>query len=131
MTETTVWNSIADITSSEGEVRELLDLSWSEQALVMPMAKSLHVQWGLSRIDRGFIYGSSRTDETHPGLVPFEALGELEISRDLEDAVTTLRTVKSLGVSLKSQSWILGFGLVMTVIGVFIGIGATYLFSSL
>ena len=50
------------------------------------LARLEHRRWMADRIDRGWRFGETRDarNRRHPSLVPWEALGETERSKDLE-----------------------------------------------
>lgn len=116
-----MWKSHSDLARSEGNVPPLPSLNSQEAKNVRPLAKRLHVQWGWSRLGRGFVYGPKRSETEHPGLVPFDELGELEETRDVEDAEMTLRTVKSLGISLLPFRVLMAFSIAAVVVSFAVG----------
>ena len=74
---------------------ELLELS--EQ-----LAKNVHEVWAQSRINEGWTYGPERSDEhkTHPCLMPYEDLPELEKDYDRNTSQQTLRLILKLGFEI-------------------------------
>lgn len=67
--------------------------------LVELLAKNVHEVWAKSRFEQGWVYGSKRSDElkTHPCLVPYEELPEVEKQYDRDTALGTLKLIKKLG----------------------------------
>ena len=70
--------------------------------LVEKMAKNVHEVWAQSRIDQGWVYGEERSDslKTHPCLVPYEELPEIEKAYDRDTAVGTLKLICKLGFKI-------------------------------
>ena len=52
-------------------------------ALIEQMSKNVHEVWAESRIEQGWSYGEERSDalKTHPCLIPYEELPEVEYRR--------------------------------------------------
>ena len=72
------------------------------ESLVEPMAKNVHEVWARGRIEQGWTYGVERNDEkkTHPCLIPYEELPEIEKEYDRHTAISTLKLVIKLGFSI-------------------------------
>lgn len=70
--------------------------------LVEKMAKNVHEVWAQSRIDQGWVYGEERSDslKTHPCLVPYEELPEIEKAYDRDTAQETLKLICKLGFKI-------------------------------
>ena len=70
--------------------------------LVERMAKNVHEVWAQSRIDQGWVYGQERSDahKTHPCLVPYEDLPEIEKAYDRDTALGTLKLICKLGFKI-------------------------------
>lgn len=70
--------------------------------LVEQMSKNVHEVWAASRISQGWTYGEQRNDElkTHPCLVPYEELPEVEKAYDRDTALGTLRLIMKLGFKI-------------------------------
>ena len=70
--------------------------------LVEKMAKNVHEVWAQSRIDQGWVYGEERSDslKTHPCLVPYEELPEIEKAYDRDTALETLKLICKLGFKI-------------------------------
>ena len=70
--------------------------------LVEKMAKNVHEVWAQSRIDQGWVYGEERSDslKTHPCLVPYEELPEIEKAYDRDTALGTLKLICKLGFKI-------------------------------
>lgn len=77
---------------------ELLELT--EQ-----MARNVHQVWAESRISQGWHYGSQRNDveKTHPCLVPYDELPEVEKEYDRNTATGTLKLIISLGFEINKK----------------------------
>lgn len=69
------------------------------EPLTEMLAKNVHEVWAKSRIDQGWTYGVQRDDvqKTHPCLVPYEQLPEVEKDYDRHTALETLKFVMKLG----------------------------------
>ena len=70
--------------------------------LAEKMAKNVHEVWAQSRIDQGWVYGEERSDslKTHPCLVPYEELPEIEKAYDRDTALGTLKLICKLGFKI-------------------------------
>lgn len=66
------------------------------------LAKNVHEVWAQSRISQGWHYGVKRDDtaKTHPCLIPFEDLPEVEKDYDRDTALETLRLIVKLGYKI-------------------------------
>ncbi len=67
------------------------------------IAKNVHENWSLGRIEAGWVYGDERNDElrTTPCLVPYEELSEEEKNFDRRTAMETLKTIIALGYKIE------------------------------
>ena len=72
------------------------------EQLVEQMSKNVHEVWAESRINQGWTYGEKRNDElkTHPCLIPYEELPEVEKDYDRNTAVGTLKLILKLGFKI-------------------------------
>lgn len=70
--------------------------------LIERMAKNVHEVWAQSRIEQGWTYGEERSDvlKTHPCLIPYEELSEVEKAYDRDTALGTLKLICKLGFSI-------------------------------
>lgn len=70
--------------------------------LVEQIAKNVHEVWAQSRINQGWIYGKERNDflKTHPCLIPYENLPEVEKDYDRDTALCTLKLISKLGFKI-------------------------------
>lgn len=70
--------------------------------LVEDVARNVHEVWAQSRKAQGWKYGPNRSDElkTHPCLVPYDELPEIEKQYDRDTAVGTLKLIMKLGFSI-------------------------------
>ena len=73
--------------------------------LIEQMAKNVHEVWAQSRIKQGWTYGEERCDalKTHPCLVPYEELPEVEKAYDRDTALGTLRLITKLGFKITKE----------------------------
>ena len=80
------------------------DIKLSEELneLIEKMAKNVHEVWAQSRIEQGWTYGEERNDtiKTHPCLVPYEELPEIEKAYDRDTALGTLKLICKLGFKI-------------------------------
>lgn len=79
-----------------------IDLPSEMQQLVEQVAKNVHEVWAQSRLSQGWTWGPKRSDEfkTHPCLVPYEELSEVEKQYDRDTAVGTLKLIMQLGFKI-------------------------------
>jgi RyR domain. len=72
------------------------------EQLVEQMSKNVHEVWAESRISQGWTYGEQRNDElkTHPCLVPYEDLPEVEKDYDRNTSIGTLKLILKLGFKI-------------------------------
>ena len=78
--------------------------------LVEVMAKNVHEVWSQSRLSEGWTYGARRDDEkkTHPCLVPYEELPEIEKDYDRNTAIGTLKLIQALGFDIVAIAFFTG-----------------------
>lgn len=71
--------------------------------LIEKMAKNVHEVWAESRLAQGWTYGNKRDDEkkTHPCLVPYEELPEVEKEYDRNTSIGTLKLIMKLGFKIE------------------------------
>ena len=83
------------------------DIQLPEQLneLVEQMAKNVHEVWAESRIEQGWSYGEERNDalKTHPCLIPYEELPEVEKAYDRDTALGTLKLIRKLGFKIEKE----------------------------
>jgi ryanodine receptor 2 len=74
-------------------------------ALIEQMAKNVHEVWAESRIEQGWSYGEERSDalKTHPCLIPYEELPEVEKAYDRDTALGTLKLIRKLGFKIEKE----------------------------
>lgn len=72
------------------------------EQLVEQMSKNVHEIWAESRISQGWTYDEQRNDKhkTHPCLVPYEDLPEVEKDYDRNTAVGTIKLILKLGFKI-------------------------------
>ena len=70
--------------------------------LIEKMAENVHEVWAQSRIEQGWSYGEERNDtlKTHPCLVPYGELPEVEKAYDRDTALGTLKLISKLGFKI-------------------------------
>lgn len=70
--------------------------------LLEAMARNVHEVWAKNRIDEGWVFGLGRNDElkTHPCLIPYEELPEIEKDYDRDTAMETLKLIISMGFKI-------------------------------
>ncbi|MBR4848435.1 MAG: Ryanodine receptor Ryr [Bacteroidaceae bacterium] len=73
--------------------------------LVEKIAKNVHDVWAQNRLDEGWVYGEQRNDtlKTHPCLIPYEELPEMEKEYDRDTAFGTLRLISKLGFKITKE----------------------------
>lgn len=73
--------------------------------LTEKMARNVHEVWAASRIAQGWTYGEKRDDvkKTHPCLVPYEELPEVEKDYDRNTAIETLKLIVKSGYDIKKK----------------------------
>lgn len=78
-------------------------LPQSLEALMEQIAENVHENWAKSRMDQGWILGPERSDEkkTHPCLIPYDELPEVEKDYDRQTATQTLKLILALGYSIE------------------------------
>ena len=74
--------------------------------LAEEMAKNVHEVWYAGRIADGWIYGEVRNDlrKTHPCLVPYDELPELEKEYDRNTSIETLKFIVNAGYQIEKNS---------------------------
>lgn len=70
--------------------------------LAEQLAKNVHEVWSAGRMADGWTYGEVRDDvrKTHPCLVPYEQLPELEKEYDRKTATETLKFIVAQGFDI-------------------------------
>ena len=76
-----------------------IELPTSLDDLIEQIAENVHDVWAKSRMDEGWTYGPERSDEkkTHPCLVPYNQLPEIEKDYDRNTAINSIKLVIKLG----------------------------------
>jgi len=66
------------------------------------LARNIHNHWASARLAEGWTLGPNRNDhlKTHPGLVPYEALSEIEKNYDRRTATEALKAILKLGYKI-------------------------------
>ena len=66
------------------------------------IAKNVHEVWAQNRLNEGWTYGEQRDDvkKTHPCLVPYEELSEIEKDYDRATSRETLKSILAMGWKL-------------------------------
>ena len=80
------------------------DISLPEDlnVLIEQMAKNVHEVWAKNRLEQGWTYGEERNDvlKTHPCLIPYEELPQVEKDYDRDTALGTLKLINKLGFKI-------------------------------
>ena len=73
--------------------------------LVEKIAENVHEVWAQNRLDEGWVYGEERNDalKTHPCLVPYDELPEIEKEYDRDTAMGTLRLISKFGFKITKE----------------------------
>lgn len=76
-----------------------IELPTTLEELIEQIAENVHDVWAKSRIDEGWTFGNERNDEkkTHPCLVPYNQLPEIEKDYDRNTAINSIKLVIKLG----------------------------------
>lgn len=99
--------NIANISMKKNYIPQPMDtndvqLPEELNVLIEQMAKNVHEVWAQSRMEQGWTYGEERSDalKTHPCLIPYEELPEVEKAYDRDTAVGTLKLIMKLGFNI-------------------------------
>ncbi len=70
--------------------------------LVEEMSRNVHEVWSKNRMDQGWTWGPQRDDKlkTHPDLVPYDELTEVEKDYDRDTSMETLKLILKLGFKI-------------------------------
>ena len=73
--------------------------------LVEMIAKNVHEVWAQNRMNEGWVYSNERSDtlRTHPCLIPYDELPEIEKEYDRDTAMETLRLICKLGFKITKE----------------------------
>ena len=73
--------------------------------LVEQLARNVHENWALGRLNDGWTFGPVRNDELkqHPCLVEYDELPESEKEYDRHTAVETLKLIMKLGWTIEKK----------------------------
>jgi len=86
---------------------DITDIQLPEElnGLIEQMAKNVHEVWAQSRISQGWTYGEERSDalKTHPCLIPYEELPEVEKAYDRDTTLGTLKFICKLGFKISKE----------------------------
>lgn len=79
-----------------------VELPDSLNELLEKIAENVHEVWSSERINDGWVYGPERNDrmKTHPCLIPYDELDEIEKDYDRNTAVNTLKLIIKLGYNI-------------------------------
>lgn len=80
-------------------------LSDDVKILVERLAENVHDSWAKKRLDEGWVRGEERNDElrTHPSLIPYEELSEIEKEYDRTTAKETIKFLLKMGYRLEKE----------------------------
>lgn len=86
-----------------------IELSEDLQQLTEALARNVHDNWALGRLNEGWTYGPELNDtlKQHPCLVDYDELPDSEKAYDRNTAMETLKTILKLGWGIsqhKNQS---------------------------
>lgn len=72
------------------------------EPIIETLAENVHELWAKSRIDQEWRYGEVRDDnqKTHPCLIPYEDLPEMEKDYDRTTSVGTIKLLLKLGFTI-------------------------------
>ena len=81
-------------------------LSDEIEQLVERLSQNIHDNWAQRRILEGWTYGPARDDisKTHPDLVPYAALPEVEKEYDRTTVRETMKGILALGFEIRATS---------------------------
>lgn len=73
------------------------------EQLAEQLAENVHNVWAETRIQQGWTYGTKRNDEkkTHPCLVPYDELTDMEKKYDRNTSISTLKLILKLGFTIE------------------------------
>lgn len=76
------------------------------QQLIEQLARNVHDNWAIGRLNEGWTYGPERNDDLkqNPCLVDYDELPESEKEYDRNTAKETLKFILKLGWSIEKQS---------------------------
>lgn len=82
-----------------------VELSDELNQLVEQLARNVHDNWAIGRINQGWTYGPERNDELkqHPCLVDYSDLLESEKEYDRNTAMETLKLILKLGWKIEKE----------------------------
>ena len=71
--------------------------------LVEQLARNVHENWALGRINDGWTYGPERNDalKQHPCLIEYDELPESEKEYDRKTAIETIKLILKLGWNIE------------------------------
>ena len=89
-------------TSTMHSFTDEIELSEDLLKLSEAMAQHVHEVWSAGRLAAGWRYGPERNDElkTHPCLVPYKLLSEIEKEYDRRTSQETLKFIISQGFTI-------------------------------
>lgn len=82
-----------------------IELDQNLRELSERLAESNHDHWARQRIEQGWKWGPERNDEqkTHPDLVPYQSLTEIEKNYDRTSVEETLKAIIALGYEIRRR----------------------------
>lgn len=82
-----------------------IELPTTLENLIEQIAENVHDVWAKARIDEGWTFGHERNDQkkTHPCLVPYNQLPEIEKNYDRNTAINSIKLVIKLGYQITPQ----------------------------
>lgn len=82
-----------------------IELNDELKQLVEQLARNVHDNWAMGRINDGWTYGPTRNDtlKLHPCLVDYDDLPEDEKEYDRNTAIETLKLILKLGWKIEKS----------------------------
>lgn len=79
-----------------------IELPTKLEDLIEQIAENVHDVWAKLRIDEGWTFGNERNDQekTHPCLVPYNQLPEIEKNYDRNTAINSIKLIIKLGYQI-------------------------------
>lgn len=79
-----------------------IELPTTLSPLIEQIAENVHDVWAKSRLDEGWTFGNERNDKkkTHPCLVPYKQLPEIEKNYDRNTVINSIKLIIKLGYQI-------------------------------
>ena len=84
---------------------EQIELPSEMKELAERLAENVHDHWARQRLSQGWVHGPERSDrlKTHPCLMPYRDLPEIEKDYDRVTARETLKAILALGFEIRPR----------------------------